>query len=38
MLVFLIHYSNIIVFVFFPQGGINAALGNMEPDNWRWHM
>ncbi|XP_071804490.1 succinate dehydrogenase [ubiquinone] flavoprotein subunit, mitochondrial-like [Asterias amurensis] len=20
------------------QGGINAALGNMEPDNWRWHM
>lgn len=20
------------------QGGINAALGNMEPDNWQWHM
>uniref|UniRef100_A0A224Z9I0 Succinate dehydrogenase [ubiquinone] flavoprotein subunit, mitochondrial n=1 Tax=Rhipicephalus zambeziensis TaxID=60191 RepID=A0A224Z9I0_9ACAR len=20
------------------QGGINAALGNMEPDDWRWHM
>ncbi|XP_067008015.1 succinate dehydrogenase [ubiquinone] flavoprotein subunit, mitochondrial [Anabrus simplex] len=20
------------------QGGINAALGNMEPDNWLWHM
>lgn len=20
------------------QGGINAALGNMEPDNWRWHF
>ncbi|XP_071535322.1 succinate dehydrogenase [ubiquinone] flavoprotein subunit, mitochondrial [Panulirus ornatus] len=20
------------------QGGINAALGNMEPDNWVWHM
>jgi succinate dehydrogenase / fumarate reductase flavoprotein subunit len=20
------------------QGGINAALGNIEPDNWRWHM
>ncbi len=20
------------------QGGINAALGNREPDNWRWHM
>lgn len=20
------------------QGGINAALGNMEDDNWRWHM
>jgi len=20
------------------QGGINAALGNMEPDNWKWHM
>lgn len=19
------------------QGGINASLGNMEPDNWRWH-
>ena len=18
------------------QGGINAALGNMEPDDWRW--
>ncbi|ODV86122.1 hypothetical protein CANARDRAFT_6617 [[Candida] arabinofermentans NRRL YB-2248] len=20
------------------QGGINAALGNMHPDEWRWHM
>lgn len=20
------------------QGGINAALGNMEPDDWRWYM
>ncbi|CAF3341965.1 unnamed protein product [Rotaria sp. Silwood2] len=20
------------------QGGINAALGNMDPDDWRWHM
>lgn len=20
------------------QGGINAALGNMESDDWRWHM
>jgi len=20
------------------QGGIGAALGNMGPDNWRWHM
>ncbi|MDZ4867910.1 MAG: succinate dehydrogenase flavoprotein subunit [Alphaproteobacteria bacterium] len=20
------------------QGGISAALGNMEPDDWRWHM
>lgn len=20
------------------QGGINAALGNIEPDDWRWHM
>lgn len=20
------------------QGGINAALGNMEPDDWRYHM
>ena len=20
------------------QGGINAALGNMQPDDWRWHM
>ena len=20
------------------QGGINAALGNMSPDDWRWHM
>ncbi len=20
------------------QGGITAALGNMEPDDWRWHM
>lgn len=20
------------------QGGINAALGNMESDNWQWHM
>ena len=20
------------------QGGINAAIGNMEPDNWRYHL
>ncbi len=20
------------------QGGVNAALGNMEPDDWHWHM
>ena len=20
------------------QGGINAALGNMEGDDWRWHF
>ena len=20
------------------QGGINASLGNMEEDDWRWHM
>ena len=20
------------------QGGINAALGNMEEDDWKWHM
>ena len=20
------------------QGGINAALGNMNPDDWRWHF
>ncbi|MGA8550874.1 MAG: FAD-binding protein, partial [Stellaceae bacterium] len=20
------------------QGGISAALGNLEPDDWRWHM
>ncbi len=20
------------------QGGVSAALGNMGPDNWRWHM
>ena len=20
------------------QGGINAALGNMSKDDWRWHM
>lgn len=20
------------------QGGINASLGNIEPDDWRWHM
>ncbi|MEQ1753993.1 MAG: succinate dehydrogenase flavoprotein subunit [Micropepsaceae bacterium] len=20
------------------QGGISASLGNMEPDDWRWHM
>lgn len=23
---------------FCPQGGINAALGNMSEDDWRWHM
>lgn len=23
---------------FFLQGGINAALGNMSEDDWRWHM
>ena len=21
----------------FEQGGINAALGNMSKDDWRWH-
>ena len=25
-------------FSLFVQGGINAALGNMEKDDWRWHM
>src|SRR5262245_57948247 len=20
------------------QGGVSAALGNMSPDDWRWHM
>lgn len=25
------------MFVLF-QGGINAALGNMEEDDWRWHF
>ncbi len=20
------------------QGGMNAALGNVTPDNWHWHM
>lgn len=20
------------------QGGVNAALGNMNPDDWRWHF
>lgn len=24
--------------VWCSQGGINAALGNMEEDNWRWHF
>ena len=23
---------------FFLQGGINAALGHMEEDDWRWHF
>ena len=22
----------------YKQGGINAALGNMEDDDWRWHF
>lgn len=22
----------------FVKGGINAALGNMTEDDWRWHM
>lgn len=25
-------------FAWYFQGGINAALGNMEEDNWRWHF
>ena len=25
-------------FCCFLKGGINAALGNMESDDWRWHM
>lgn len=24
--------------VILAQGGINAALGNMTEDDWRWHM
>jgi len=28
----------LIVLVDPMQGGINAALGNMTEDDWRWHM
>ncbi|KAL7669426.1 hypothetical protein ACOME3_010080 [Neoechinorhynchus agilis] len=38
-------YSTAVISKLFPtrshtvaaQGGVNAALGNMEPDDWRWH-
>ncbi len=32
-----IFYNNCRI-ILYLQGGINAALGNMEPDDWKWHM
>jgi succinate dehydrogenase/fumarate reductase flavoprotein subunit len=29
---------NYFIWIGFFQGGINAALGNMSEDDWRWHM
>ena len=29
--------ANLVFDFFFLQGGINAALGNMTKDDWRWH-
>lgn len=31
-------WAFLIQIVNFIQGGINAALGNMTEDDWRWHM
>ena len=31
-------YTLDVSFVSSLKGGINAALGNMEEDNWKWHM
>ena len=28
----------LIFLIYSPKGGINAALGHMEDDNWRWHF
>ena len=30
--------SNYVTVIRQPQGGIGAALGNMEEDHWEWHM
>lgn len=36
--VLLLPYFILNLYLFLAQGGINAALGNMEEDDWRWHM
>lgn len=31
-------FFHILQYYLDTQGGINAALGNMEDDDWRWHF
>ena len=31
-------YHVLMILFYIIQGGVNAALGNMEPDDWKWHM
>lgn len=32
------HHPLLILILSLLQGGINAALGNMEEDDWKYHM
>lgn len=36
--IYSVNEKSLLLHYFVSQGGINAALGNMEDDDWRWHF